>query len=234
VVVEKLKSIAVSDKLYPDKGQCESILHNDQTGVVANNDYAAAKAALDVQKELFASLGVKLPDLDEASYQQQSLPVQRAKQSFHYLPYDFSQSGFEKTFIQQALSLGVVQTKGLEVYYNGDRAVTDFSIECFENKGNIGWKRVGKYTPDFLIVQRDASRQHLRKVLIVETKGEGFAAQPSFQKRKAFVESWFLSQHEQAQAHFPAFEYLFIQDDEPEAHFLSKLEHEITLFFAEV
>ncbi len=234
LVVEKLKSVALSDKLYPDKGQCAGILHNDQRGIVADNDYVAAKAVFDAQKELFARLGVKLPDLDEASYQQQSLPVQRAKQSFHYLPYDFSQSGFEKTFIQHALSLDVVQQQGLEVYYNGDRAVTDFSIECFEHKGNIGWKRVGKYTPDFLIVQRDASRQQMRKVLIVETKGEGFAAQPDFQKRKAFVESWFLSQHEQAQAHFPAFEYLFIQDDEPEVHFLSKLEHKVTQFFAEV
>ncbi|MBD3767070.1 MAG: hypothetical protein IE928_03840 [Gammaproteobacteria bacterium] len=74
----------------------------------------------------------------------------------------------------------------------------------------------------------------MRKVLIVETKGEGFAAQPDFQKRKAFVESWFLSQHEQVQGDFPAFEYLFIHDDEHEAHFLSKLAHKVTQFFAEV
>jgi superfamily II DNA or RNA helicase len=233
-VVEKLKSLPISDKLYPDKGQCENILHNDQTGVVASNDYELAKAALEAQREQFAALGIQLPALDEASFKQQNLAVASAKRSFHYLPYNFSQSGFEKTFMQHALSLAQVQQQGLEVYYNGDRALTDFSIECFESNGKLGWKKVGKYTPDFLIVQRDASKQAIVKALIVETKGEGFAAQDAFIKRKTFVENWFVPQHQQATGHFPAFDYVFIRDDEPEANFLSKLQHKITQFFSEV
>lgn len=46
--------------------------------------------------------------------------------SFHYIPYDFKQSGFEKEILEKIFSLSVFQDKNLEVYYNGERGLTEF------------------------------------------------------------------------------------------------------------
>ncbi len=55
--------------------------------------------------------------------------------SFHYLPYH-TDSGFEQTFLKEVLSFDEMEKLGLEVYYNGDRALTEFKIKCYKRNDN--------------------------------------------------------------------------------------------------
>ena len=98
--------------------------------------------------------------------------------SFHYLPYH-TDSGFEQTFLREVLPLPEVERFGLEVYYNGDWAMTEFKIKCYKYTGG-GWNYIGMYTTDFLIIQRRDGKIH--KALIVETKGRIYANDPSLRE----------------------------------------------------
>lgn len=51
--------------------------------------------------------------------------------SFHYLPYH-TDSEFEQTFLKEVLTLPEIENLDLEVYYNGDRAMTEFKIKCYK------------------------------------------------------------------------------------------------------
>jgi hypothetical protein len=53
------------------------------------------------------------------------------------------------------------------------------------------WQRLGAYTPDFVMLQRNPQGAP-HKVLIIETKGQGFAEQSGYALRKQFVNSEFL------------------------------------------
>ena len=74
----------------------------------------------------------------------------RAKdRTFHYIPYVFTQSSFEKEILEKILSMGNFISDNLEVYYNGDRNIASFKIECYK-KEKERIKKIGLYTPDFL------------------------------------------------------------------------------------
>jgi len=121
-------------------------------------------------------------------------------QSFHYLPYDFAQSGLELGLLQELLKSTEFQATGLEVYYNGARHLTEFRIDCYRQVGTatgqtthgkaIRWQKLGAYTPDFVMLQRRDGAVH--KVLMIEAKGKGFAEQTAYTDRKKFVASEFL------------------------------------------
>jgi len=131
--------------------------------------------------------------------------------SFHYLPYR-TDSGFEQTFLREVLPLPEVERFGLEVYYNGDRAMTEFKIKCYKSTGH-GWSYTGMYTPDFLVIQRKDGK--IYKALIVETKGKIYANDPTFKDKRAFVESEFLRQNNTAFG-YERFEYLYLEDSMPD------------------
>ena len=107
--------------------------------------------------------------------------------SFHYLPYR-TDSGFEQTFLTEVLGLEDIATLDLEVYYNGDRAMTEFKIKCYKNAGGK-WSYVGIYTPDFLIIKRRDGKIH--KAIIVETKGDIYKNDPTFKDKRRFMETEF-------------------------------------------
>jgi len=104
-------------------------------------------------------LTLQMMQLAEQTGQQQVLEILRRQivshpqedRSFHYLPY-CTDSGFEQTFLKEVLPLPEVERFGLEVYYNGDRAMTEFKIKCYKSTEH-GWSYIGMYTPDFLIIQ---------------------------------------------------------------------------------
>ena len=146
--------------------------------------------------------------------------------SFHYLPYH-TDSGFEQTFLREVLPLPEVERFGLAVYYNGDRAMTEFKIKCYKSTGS-GWGYIGMYTPDFLIIQRRDGKIH--KALIVETKGRIYANDPTFQDKRAFVESEFLRQNNDAFG-YERFEYLYLEDTLPEQERIVKIHEKICEFF---
>lgn len=146
--------------------------------------------------------------------------------SFHYLPYH-TDSNFEQTFLDQVLAMSEIESLDLEVYYNGDRALTEFKIKCF--KGNAGaWKYVGMYTPDFLIVKRKDGKIH--KAIIVETKGAIYANDPAFKDKRTFVEQEFTRQNNKAFG-YERFEYLYLEDSFPEAERIRLTHEKIYEFF---
>ena len=127
----------------------------------------------------------------------------------------------------QVLPLPEIAQFGLEVYYNGDRAMTEFKIKCYKSTGH-GWNYIGMYTPDFLIIQRRDGKIH--KALIVETKGKIYANDPTFKDKRTFVESEFLRQNNAAFG-YERFEYLYLEDTMPDRERVVRTHQKICEFF---
>lgn len=179
---------------------------------------------------------LQMMELAEQTGQAQVLEILRRQivshpqkdRSFHYLPYR-TDSGFEQIFLRDVLPLPEIAQFGLEVYYNGDRAMTEFKIKCYKSTGH-GWNYIGMYTPDFLIIQRRNERIH--KALIVETKGKIYANDLSFKDKRAFVESEFLRQNNAAFG-YERFEYLYLEDTMPDTERIVRTHEKICEFFEE-
>ena len=178
----------------------------------------------------------KLMELAEATgntailemLRKQSSSHPQKNRSFHYLPYR-TDSTFEQTFLDQVLAMAEVENLDLEVYYNGDRAMTEFKIKCY--KGDAGaWRYVGMYTPDFLIVKRKNGKIH--KAVIVETKGAIYANDPTFKDKRSFMEREFTRQNNKAFG-YERFEYLYLEDSFPEAERIRLTHEKICAFFKE-
>ena len=123
----KLAPVAAHDQLYPNASDCQKIVELDKSGgaVSANEDELRKLYA--VQVETLTAMGMAhfiQPFEAVAQQYAYSAAVQAKEQTFHYLPYDFSQSAFEQTFLESVLRLDSVQQQQLEVYYNGERALT--------------------------------------------------------------------------------------------------------------
>ncbi len=178
----------------------------------------------------------KMIELAEETGQQAIVDMLRAKitshknkdRSFHYLPYR-TDSNFEQTFLKDILSFDDIEKLGLEVYYNGDRAMTEFKIKCYKNN-NGKWVYIGIYTPDFLIIQRKDGKIH--KVIVVETKGQIYANDPTFKDKRNFMETEFSKQNNAAFG-YERFEYLYLEDTMTESDRLNTTRNKIGEFFKE-
>ncbi|MFH0796019.1 MAG: hypothetical protein V2A65_03065, partial [Candidatus Omnitrophota bacterium] len=193
LVIEKLAPVEDHDKLYPSVSDTRDILHADKTGKdisVLQKEVEDAQRkmkefiALQPNPDLFTMAG-----LDVGTTKTFSKAVVSKDKTFHYLPYNFIQSRFELNFLKEVINLAAFMNNGLEIYYNGEKHITEFCIVCYEKK-NDRWRKVGRYTPDFLVINR--KDESIYKILIVETKGSGFADQPEFKARRNFMESEFL------------------------------------------
>ena len=178
----------------------------------------------------------QLMELAEATGQTAILELLRRQKSshpqknrsFHYLPYH-TDSSFEQTFLKEVLALAEVESLNLEVYYNGDRAMTEFKIKCYR-RSNGAWHYVGMYTPDFLIIKRKDGE--IYKAIIAETKGAIYANDPTFKDKRAFMEGAFLRQNNQAFG-YERFEYLYLEDTYPEAERIRLTHEKICAFLGE-
>jgi hypothetical protein len=148
--------------------------------------------------------------------------------SFHYLPYK-TDSNFEKILLEQVLTLASAKKRKLEIYYNGDKALTEFKIRCY--KGSGGRKRyIGLYTPDFLIIKRKDGK--INKAIIVETKGGLYAKDEVFQSKRAFVEKEFIKINEN-ESGYPRFKYLYLEDNLKKDERITRVVSAIEDFFEE-
>lgn len=148
--------------------------------------------------------------------------------SFHYLPYH-TDSEFERRFMSEILGLKELEAKNLELYYNGDRTMTEFKIKCYRRKGK-SWRHLGIYTPDFLIIGRKDGKIH--KVVIVETKGEVFAGDPRFKDRRTFMEEVFVP-HNNKTFGYKRFDYLYLEDNMTVQKRMQMTHDKINEFFKE-
>lgn len=148
--------------------------------------------------------------------------------SFHYLPYR-TDSIFEQTFLKELLGLNDIASFGLEVYYNGDRSMTEFKIKCYKNaKGK--WSYIGLYTPDFLIIKRKEGKIH--KAIIVETKGDIYKNDPAFKDKRVFMETEFAKKNNEVFG-YNRFDYLYLEDTLSESDRILTTHNKICEFFKE-
>lgn len=208
---------AADVKAYcPDQETVEKIILDDQ-----------GKLKLDKKAQAMMDLAQELGQEDIlASLRKKFTSHPQKDRSFHYLPYH-TDSPFEQDFLNEVLTFPEVEGLGLEVYYNGDRALTEFKIKCYRRSGSR-LEYVGLYTPDFLILQRKDGVIH--KVLIAETKGKIYASDPKFKDKRTFMETEFLRQNNAAFG-YERFEYLYLEDSVPERERLALTHEKICEFF---
>ena len=200
---------------YPDNDEVQKIIAAD----TRNSPYTEEQ-----QKQIKILVDNGMENLVKTSFSL-SLEVENRNRTFHYLPYNFSQSGFEKKVFKDILTLSTIEKCNLEIYYIGDRALTEFHIRCYKKVG-AAWYYIGLYTPDFLIVERKHNK--ITKVLMVETKGRGYAKDKNFIEKKEFVQTKFL------EINSKRFDYFYIEDDEKEYEAdLEKLNNTIKALFEE-
>ena len=206
------------DAYYPSQNIVENIIKDDK-----------GKLTLDKKTEEAIRLLEESGNIAIAeTLRAQNTSHKNKDRSFHYLPYK-TDSGFEQTFLKEVLSFDEIEKLGLEVYYNGERAMTEFKIKCYK-KTSGKWRYIGMYTPDFLIIKRKDGKIH--KAIIVETKGDIYANDPTFKDKKTFMETEFSKQNNSAFG-YERFDYLYLEDTMPEKDRLTLAHDKICEFFKE-
>ena len=219
------------DLLYPSETDVDEILRRDtmgQEGDGLSPEQEAAADALDKigQAEMAAQIRASGA----------SVPVRMKERTFHYLPYSFRGSRLERDTLLDILTLAdFADRDDLQVFFNGERrgrtSLSGFRIDCYR-KAAGRWVAVGAYTPDFLLTKRDDDGA-FERVLILETKGSGFAGERGFVERRAFVEGWFLTMNN-GQPGLPEFRFVQLTDSEAQDDRLVRLRSEIQSFFATI
>ncbi len=223
LIVESLKAIAKNPKLYPSEAEIKEILEIDREGLSIEDKIKQQKEKYEKAIEVLKEQGLDnfLPGMPEDL----SPAVKCKDKTFHFLPYKFD-SGLEKNIFEEALRDNYLKDCNLEIYFNGEKDITDFRILCYtENK-----KYLGRYTPDFMIIQRKDEKIH--RALIVETKGSGFAEQKAFVLRRKFVETEFLKINN-GKFGYKKFDYLYLTDADTLPDNLIKFNTKLKTFFCD-
>jgi len=225
LIIDNLKDIEENKNLYPNQEGIKQILEADKNpNFITEFENRKKAKSIELINQGKADEAIKILS------QELEVSTLNKDKSFHYLPYDFKQSGFEKDILKQIFSLKSFSSKNLEIYYNGERGLTEFVIECYKKLKN-SYKYIGRYTPDFLIIQRDRENE-IKKILILETKGSIFANDESFKAKKEFVMSEFIIKNNEAFG-YERFDFLYLEDSLNLEENLAKLNDKIESFFNE-
>ncbi len=234
LIVENLVGVEKNIKIYPNEEDTKKILELDKSNAPFDVDLSEVKIAYETMKSTLEAQGMGkfVPSFENYQIQFEfSNTVKSKNNSFHYLPYNFGgsgSSGFEIETLQKILQLSDFQNKELEIYYNGERGLTEFVINCFAKEGRY-WKNIGKYTTDFLIVKRTV-KDKIHKALLVETKGALYAEDKVFQRKKNYIETEFLKLN-QEKFGYQRFDFLYLEDSQSITSNISKLSNKINQFF---
>jgi len=234
LVAGKLTEVEKNPKLYPNKEEADRILELDKNKATVEVDLSEIQKAYDTMKKTMEAQGMGqfVQSFDSFKTQFETPKTAKLKDhSFHYLPYNFGasgSSGFEAEALQMALQLSDFNNKQLEIYYNGERGLTEFVINCFAKDGKY-WKNVGKYTTDFLVVKR-TDKNKIHKALLIETKGAIYAEDKVFQRKKSYIENEFLKLNAEKFG-YQRFDFLYLEDNKDITANISKLNNKINLFF---
>ena len=209
----EVKTDKVED-YYPSQDTVEKIILDDK-----------GKLKIDKKTQQMITLAEETGNTAIAEMlRRQKISHPQKDRSFHYLPYR-TDSPFEQKFLTEILSFDALEQLGLEVYYNGDRAMTEFKIKCYKQTGRK-WNYIGIYTPDFLIIQRKDGA--IYKAVIVETKGAGF--EKDFADKKSFMETAFLQKNNERFG-YERFDFLYLPDDLPASKRMNMTNEKISEFF---
>ncbi len=210
--IEKLVSpLLVDDEnsFYPAQKEVHEIIDADNNAAQAISPEAIAAI------ELLKSQGITISNIPDTHPEREK--------TYHYLPYRFDSNLEREYFIR---SLALLNGKKLEIYYNGDDTLTEFKIDCYKQADGT-WTYIGKYVPDFLILDRKADGS-INRIAIVETKGEGFAAK--FADRRRFMESEFINKNNEKFG-YKRFCFLYLEDTAKQEDFLRQTLNLINDFF---
>ncbi|MCM1259206.1 MAG: DEAD/DEAH box helicase family protein, partial [Roseburia sp.] len=130
---------------YPEQQVVDNIILEDEGKLEVDPKHVEAIKVLESMGDLENMMAA-------ARLRRQVSAHPQKDHSFHYLPYHTG-SKFEQTFLAEVLTFPEIESLNLEVYYNGDNALTEFKIKCYK-KTDRKWVYIGMYTPDFLILQR--------------------------------------------------------------------------------
>lgn len=202
LLVENLRDGTDDGRYHPDQTEVQAIVSIDKNGLPPVPPEMLAYI------EQMRKMGITIPT--PISYNER-------RQTYHYLPYHFD-STFEIDYFKDLLKL--IADKKLEAYFNGDDTVTQFRIRCYRHTGSH-WAYIGNYVPDFVVLSRN-THGDIDRVMIVETKGKGFAAK--FSDRRQFMETKFLEMNSN-------FRFLYIEDTLNETERNSKTLKAIDKFF---
>lgn len=234
LVASKLTAVEKNSQLFPAEADVKKILELDGTNESVDVDMTKVEKAYLLMKETLETQGMgnMVTSYESFKTDKEFSPVVKSKnKSFHYLPYNFGaggSSGFERETLQKALMISDFQQKNLEIYYNGERGLTEFVINCFAKEGKY-WKNIGKYTTDFLVVKRTDNNK-IHKALLIETKGVLYAEDKIFQKKKHYVETEFLKIN-QEQFGYQRFDFLYLEDSKDIADNIVRLNSKLNQFF---
>lgn len=198
--VENLHAVVQTnhpEDYYPEQQTVKNIIDDDRGKFKVNPDVEATIRFL---------LSMGMADAAE-QVRARNMSHPQKDRSFHYLPYH-TDSGFEITVLKDLLAEDRLKPLGLEVYYNGDRGLTEFKIACYRSSGGA-WHYIGKYTPDFLIIKRKDGA--IYKVIIAEAKGGIYANADRFPEKRWFVENKFIPFNNDLYG-YKRFDYLYLED----------------------
>lgn len=225
LIAQNLKDIEFNTKLYPSQIGVTQILEADKNlAFVVEYEENKKRRSVELITSGKTDEAIKIlsENLDNTT--------KNRDKSFHYMPYDFKQSGLEKELLEKSFGLENFKNHNLEIYYNGERGLSEFVIECYK-KTKTSYRYIGRYTTDFLILKRD-SKNTISKVLILETKGQGFANDEKFKAKKEFVDGEFIAKNNEAFG-YKRFGFLYLEDSKSMDENLSLLDKKITQFFKE-
>ena len=222
LIVDKLKPILNRKSLFPQQEVTKQILEFDKNPVTVESFNKSKQ-----EKILKLTEEGKFDEIAKVASENINPLVEQKDKSFHLLPYNFD-SGLESDFLNQILNLKDFKDNLLEIYFNGERGLTEFVINCFAKTGKR-WNKVGKYTTDFLIIKRN-QKDKIHKALIIETKGSAYADDINFIKRKNFVETDFLK-HNEEKFGYKKFDFLYLEDSAKKLDNVAEVKQRINQFF---
>lgn len=230
LLVEKLTALAADKKnLYPTEADTAQIVAMDAEKQDAFQYAQARRKKMEAVRETMKAQGLNpadFPNLFDLPDAAPTTAVDNKDRSFHFLPYNFD-SSTERNFLEGALEMKSLRERGLELYFNGVGELTEFRVDCYAKRPH-GWSKVGKYTPDFLLVERRGAR--IYRALIIETKGSGFAQSGGFPERKEFMQTEFLRMNNEKFG-YARFDYLYLSDKEDLPLNLRRLHDAAAAFF---
>lgn len=162
--------------------------------IVSQDSKPAETISEEIRKYLIEH-GLPLPDVEKSVNDR----------TYHYLPYHLD-SKLEEDYLNSVVN-HIKTVPGVEFYFNGDDTLTDFRIRCYTKRGEA-WKLDGYYYPDFIMLTRNSDNT-INKIVIVETKGEGFAGK--FIPRKQFMDDVFIKLNNDKYGR-ERFQFLYIED----------------------
>lgn len=225
----KHRSFITSEELVPEKASLlkvsaltspidvsKSAIYSptqDKVSKIIDQDSKPIETISEEVRKYLIEHGIPLPDVEKSVNDR----------TYHYLPYHLD-SSLEKDYLDSIVG-HLKSIEGVEFYFNGDDTLTDFCIRCYTKRGRA-WKLDGYYYPDFVMLTRNSDNS-INKVIIIETKGEGFAGK--FVPRKQFMEESFIKLNNDKFGH-DRFKFLYIEDTLDKEQRLHKTINEINTF----